>query len=136
MSESSKHIELVNQAFEYAKTVLPEGYHRMIQLDSPDSDMHPIMIDSFIPDLYYQVGEQLIIGEAKTENDFENKHTRMQINAYIHECNYYQDKGLLIISVPWQISATAGNYIRRLRRKGLLHCKVIVLNDAGKVMQV
>jgi len=131
MSESRNHIELVQIAYEYIKSMVPEDKYALIQIDSADS-IRPTTVDGrVIPDVQFWDGDLYIIGEAKTANDFEREHSRMQYEAYISECGKFHGKSILVVAVPWQLVMTAKNYFRRRRKQLLLDFEIIILNEAG-----
>jgi hypothetical protein len=74
----------------------------------------------------------MFIGEAKTELDFERKHSKEQYDSYIEELNNFDGEGWLVISVPWQVVPTAKNYFRRKKLMDGLQFEIIILNDLGK----
>ena len=136
MSESRKHVELVAVAVEYIKTILAPEFHAIIQYDSADSSRPTKVIGNYIPDVYYWHGDQLIIGEAKTINDFDRPHSRDQYGAYMQECKKFFGRALLVISVPWEMVATAKNYFRRLKRDCDASVSIIVINEMGRHFEI
>ena len=85
MSESIEHMNLVKDIVEYVKEKLPECVHGLIEIDDCIAQKPP-KINGFIPDVYFNWKEQLIIGEAKTLADFERKHSREQFMTYLEAC--------------------------------------------------
>ena len=74
----------------------------------------------------------MFIGEAKTELDFDRKHSKEQYDSYLEELDNYDGEGWLVISVPWQIVPTAKNYFKRKKNIKGIQCKIIILNELGK----
>ncbi len=136
MSESRDHVELVAIAVEYIKTMIATDLHAIIQYDSADSSRPTKVIGNYIPDVYFWHGNQLIIGEAKTLNDFDRPHSREQYDAYIRECKKFYGHASLVISVPWQIVATAKNYFRRLKKDHNTNITIIIINELGRHFEV
>ena len=136
MSESREHVELVLVAVEYVKKILPSELHAIIQYDSADSHRPTKVIGNYIPDVYFWQAGKLIIGEAKTINDFGRPHSKDQYHAYIKECKSFHGKALLIISVPWQIVATAKNYFRRLKKEFNTDIPIIIINELGRYFEI
>ncbi len=132
MAESKSHIDLVAVAIKYTKTLVSSELYAMIQCDSADFTRPTKAIENFIPDVYFWHDKHLIIGEAKTLEDFERPHSRKQFEAYIKECKNFYGEATLIISVPWQLVATAKNYFRRLKRELQSDSTVIVLDETGR----
>lgn len=136
MSESRTHVELVAVAVNYIKTIVSPDLQAIIQYDSADSSRPSKVIGNYIPDVYFWHSDQLIIGEAKTINDFERPHSRDQYNAYIKECKRFFGHATLVISVPWQMVATAKNYFRRLKKDFDTDMPIIVINELGRHFQI
>lgn len=132
MGESRGHIELVAIAVNYIKTMVDQNYQSIIQYDSADSQRPTKVIGNFIPDAYFWHDEQLIIGEAKTIHDFDRPHSREQYDAYLMECASFYGSATLVISVPWQLVATAKNYFRRRKKQLGVEVPVIIVNEMGK----
>ena len=78
----------------------------------------------------------MIIGEAKTINDFDRTHSRDQYDAYIKECKNFFGKSTLVVSVPWQIVATAKNYFRRLKKVFDADIQIIIINELGRPFEI
>lgn len=136
MSESRNHIELVAVAVKYIKTIVAPELHAIIQYDSADSSRPTRVIGNFIPDVYFWHNDQLIIGEAKTINDFDRPHSLDQYEAYIKECKSFYGHSTLVISVPWQVVATAKNYFRRLKKEFATDIPIIIINELGRHFEI
>lgn len=131
MSESRNHIDLVQIAVKYIKSIIDPTYYSIIQYDSPDTKRPYKVIGNFIPDVYFWNSDQLIIGEAKTINDFDCPHSKAQFEAYIKECENFYGNSIIIISVPWQIVPKAKNYFRKLKIDKNIKTQVIIINEIG-----
>lgn len=136
MSESRNHVELVVAVVEYIKTIVEPDLHAIIQYDSADSSRPTRVIGNYIPDVYFWHADQLIIGEAKTMNDFDRQHSRDQYDAYINECKNFFGHATLIISVPWQMVSTAKNYFRRLKKDIDANIPIIIINELGRHFEI
>lgn len=132
MAESKSHIDLVLVAVRYIKTLISPDLYSMIQCDSADFLRPTKAIENFIPDVYFWYDNSLIIGEAKTLEDFERPHSRRQYEAYIRECKNFYGESTLVISVPWQLIATAKNYFRRLKKAFESTATIIILDETGR----
>jgi hypothetical protein len=103
MSESALHRSMVGHINEF---VLEEyrDYCELVvsaDVDSGPVDRPPPKIGSSRPDLFAECIDKdfLVIGEAKTEYDVENRHTDEQIVNY---CKHLaSNNGLLILCVLW-----------------------------------
>ena len=136
MSESKNHMELVEIAVTYIQTIVPSHLISLIQYDSPSTSKPPKVLGNFIPDVYFWDNELLVIGEAKTDDDFERKHSREQFGAYLDECSNFHGKSLLVISVPWSLIPTAKNYFRKLKKQKQTEVPIIILNEFGRRYEV
>ena len=90
------------------------------------------MEEGYVPDLYYNYNELIIIGEAKTENDLERTHSLQQFESYIkHLDKYYKMryKAVLIVAVPWQASISAYRILKRMIFDK--NIKLIIINELG-----
>ena len=130
--ESQVHIDLVKKIYEYACESIAEDNRCLIETDSSGNNSTVHVINNFVPDLFYSFEKTLIIGEAKTELDFERKHSCEQFDAYIKECNLFGENAMLIIGVPWQLCATAKNYFRRKKNIGEIIFSVIIIDELGR----
>lgn len=134
--ESQAHIDLVNIALQYVKKTIPAENYDLIQLDSAGNSSAMKIIGNYVPDIYYNYGGKLIIGEAKTINDFERTHSKNQFDAYINECGLFRGETLIIVSVPWQLVSTAKNYFRRIKSNKNVQTRFIVINEIGRCFEV
>lgn len=134
--ESQAHIDLVNIALQYIKTTIPAENYELIQMDSAGSNSAMKIIGNYVPDIYYKYSGKLIIGEAKTINDFERTHSKEQFDAYINECELFDGDKLMVISVPWQLVSTAKNYFRRIKNTQNVQTRIIVINEIGRCFEV
>ncbi|MCQ2393822.1 MAG: hypothetical protein MJ249_05975 [Kiritimatiellae bacterium] len=130
MSESAKHIELVEMIRRFAVGVVTSQYASLILVDNQESTER-IRIGRYYPDVYFNYSGMLVIGEAKTLEDFSRKHSRDQFEAYLAACSSYQGEATLIVAVPWMLTATAKNYFR--------HCasirgntNIVIIEDSGR----
>ena len=130
--ESQTHINLVNIIAEYIKSIVPEEEHSLIHLDTSGNNNAVSIIGNYIPDVYYSGAGELIIGEAKTLNDFERQHSKEQFEAYMKEFFLFQGECTLVIGVPWQLVITAKNYFSRLRRQMDVDVNVIIVNEMSR----
>ncbi len=127
--ESQIHINLVNIAAEYIRSIVPVYEHSLIYMDTLGNNNAVRVIGNYIPDVYYNYGGKLVIGEAKTLNDFERQHSKEQFEAYMKEFLFFQGECILVVSVPWQLVITAKNYFARLRRQMGVEVNVIIINE-------
>lgn len=134
--ESQAHIELVNIAAEYIKKIIPIEFRIFMCVDTAGNNGAVKVIGNYIPDIYYCYNNQLVIGEAKTLNDFDTPHSKKQFMAYMNELLAFQGESTLVVSVPWQIVFTAKNFFKRLCREMQVNVKVIILNEISRCFSI
>ena len=106
------------------------------QRDSAGDNSTIRIMGKYIPDIYYNFNNLLIIGEAKTLNDFERLHSREQFESYLTMCEMHLGKSVVVVSVPWQIVSTAKNYFKRLIREKNYTTEVIIINELGRCFKI
>ena len=131
MSESLCHIELVKRVLNYVKTVVDPSFHDLIEVDNSVSNKPSRVVGNYIPDVYFFYDKRLILGEAKTLDDFDRKYSQEQFAAYLKECSSYGEQGIFVIAVPWTLVNTAKNLFRRKKKEMSSLMKIIVLDDIG-----
>ena len=134
--ESQIHIDLVNVVTNYAKEIVPKEECSLICLDSAGKISPMRLFGNYVPDVFFSNGSLLIIGEAKTLDDFERGHSKEQYKSYIAECNAFSGRAILIISVPWQLMITAKNYFNRIKKCEQLSFEIVILNEIGKEIKL
>ena len=74
--ESEAHKQFVQNAVQYIKRTFGLEENQMsIDLGEPGKTP-PTVIDGFRADIYVHTPKYIIIGEAKTDNDINNKHNK------------------------------------------------------------
>lgn len=133
MAESAAHMGYVTMISNFLReSVLPQEDHIHILVDSPySSENPPYVINNFRPDIYFDHSGRLIIGEAKTDDDFNRPHSLEQYRSYFLECEPRHEHALIVLSGSWRISAAYCNLIRNIKRQGDFHTRVIILNEMG-----
>lgn len=131
MSESIEHINLVNIAFNYIKGIVPDNLNTFIECDNAVSKKPSKVIGNYIPDVYYCFNELLIIGEAKTYQDYDRPHSHAQYKSYVEECSHFNGKSVIVICVPWQHINSAKNHFRVLKKKLNCNAEVVIINEIG-----
>lgn len=117
MSESAMHQKLVQLLINNVEQLVPKDLWCFICADSTKYNLPPQMIEGYRPDVFFQYENIMIIGEAKTSDDVERKHSREQYTAYVRKCSIFQGKAYLIISVPWTEYATIRNILKRTSKQ-------------------
>ena len=131
MSESQNHIALVQVAYNYIKEEVHDSCWCLIECDSATTGRPLKVINGFIPDVYYCYQGKIVIGEAKTEADFDRRHSQEQYHSYMVEMLSYGENATMVIAVPWNCVMTAKNYFRRLKGALGYQGRIIVLNEIG-----
>ncbi len=130
--ESKTHHNLVKIIYNYVSNY-PKVKKELIQSDIFEISGNVIrMHEGYIPDVYYNFNNLIIIGEAKTEKDLETWHSTKQIESYINHLKRYESSEyntILIIAVPWQASITAYRILKRMISSD--NITAIVINELG-----
>src|SRR5687767_12395891 len=120
MAESLDHLGLVQLLLGYVERVYRPSYPVIVLHDMPGAigGEKPPRINGFLPDIYAVDAPSsiVILGEAKTVSDLETDHSKRQISAFLTYVSQ-QHRGVLLLAVPWQASATARNLLRILQRR-------------------
>lgn len=113
MAESRSHLKLVEALVSWIAGERFHGGRGCILVDAPESLAHakPPIIAGFVPDVYALDldGGGIVIGEAKTARDLENRHTREQLETFLQYCAA-RPGAMLVMAVPWH----ATRYARHL----------------------
>ena len=89
------------------------------------------MIGGFRPDLFARdpSTSSVILGEAKSIQDFENVHTLAQLTQFLLYCDR-SPGSTFVLAVPWMIQRNAESLVRVLKvRHGMTRVKTIVLEQ-------
>lgn len=117
MSESWKHKKLVEIIIKYVENRVGHDCTCFIESDMSDDRPLPAMTnEGFRPDVVYEYGKFMIIGEAKTSNDILKEHSLAQYASYLKKCSLYQGKAMFIMAVPWMEQASANNVLTKIRK--------------------
>lgn len=118
MSESAQHRQLVNQIIDEVIDIVGNSNRCFIMSDAIDGYSLPYLTEEgFRPDVFYQYGNQMIIGEAKTSEDVARLHSKLQYESYIKKCSLFEGTAMFIIAIPWTEHATVHNILRKLKSK-------------------
>lgn len=118
MSESAQHQKLVNMIIEHVETIVGQDKKCFISSDEADGmSLSPLTAEGFRPDVFYQYGDTLIIGEAKTSDDVGRLHSREQYDSYLKKCALFDGKAYFIAAVYWGDKAQLHNILRKIKTK-------------------
>jgi hypothetical protein len=119
MPESSTHSRLVAELVSWIATQYFGGDQGALLVDSPENSKFakPPRIEGYGPDVFGQIlpGGAVVIGEAKTAGDVENRHTHDQVKAFMKYCAV-QPKSILVLAVPWHHTRYARSLLRNVGR--------------------
>lgn len=120
MAESSNHQILVERLVQWMQQNIANLERAVVLVDSPTTAAtnRPPAIGGYNPDVFCRpIGEgHVLIGEAKTAGDIENKHSRDQFRAFLVYLKQYQS-GTLVVAVPWRAVGQAISLVRFLQRE-------------------
>lgn len=91
----------------------------------------PPIIDGFRPDLFArQPGSSaVILGEAKSIQDFENLHTLAQLTSFMRYCDK-SPEAIFVLAVPWVFQRNAESLVHMLKiRHDMKSVNTIVLEQ-------
>ena len=135
MSESSKHIKLIKVIKQFVEE--NENIEKaFLRCDLIDEYKTEGLINGYRPDLFYKYKEKIIIGEAKTKNDIDRKHSIEQYKSYLEYCSLNGENTKFIISVPWTETIYAKRILKNLKSQFNYNTKILVLNDVKKVCEI
>ena len=107
MSESIEHHNYVKLIYEYVSKMVSSENVGCIKADLFECEKPTLTYGDFIPDVMYQQKGVMIIGEAKTLNDFQTPHSYAQYESYMRECKEFPGESIIIICIPWQLFLSA-----------------------------
>jgi hypothetical protein len=118
MPESAIHADLVQAVVTYTERELGTLADIAVREDAlrPIRGERPPRIAGHVPDVYATnvPTTTTLIGEAKTQSDLENDHSRQQITAFLRYLSH-TPSGILVISVPLAASTTARRLLAELK---------------------
>ena len=116
MSQSEQHKKLVIEVIHALELRCP-SLSFIADVQQKPGDEVPPLINGFRPDVYArnQTGSSVVIAEAKTDKDFDNKHTENQIKSFV---NYLEQSrnGFFILSATGYGADRAKTLLRFMRR--------------------
>ena len=132
MSESSIHIELVDELAGWIAKSFCNGDHGYIFIERPDNPAgkRPQQVSGSVPDVMVinAPGYKCVIGEAKTANDIDNQHTIDQIRVFLRKCAEFEGS-FFVFAVPWYRVGLARSIIKYCcRDTGIDDINIIVLD--------
>lgn len=119
--ESEAHRTYVFNIVDYIERKFDIPRNIMAIDDGESLQIPPKNIHGFRADVYVHTTKFIIIGEAKTDNDIDNKHTEAQLKSYIKEIKTFSKERHVILSSSMMAYPSLRNYIRRLLKSISLH---------------
>ena len=135
MSESVKHIELIKTIKKFIENNI-EIEKAFIKYDLQNTYKTEGLINGYRPDVFYNYCGKVIIGEAKTIDDIDRKHSIEQYKSYLEYCNLNGKESMFILSVPWTETIYAKKLLKKLKNQYNIDIKIIILNDVEKVCEL
>ena len=127
--ESLNHKILINITIDFIKEEL-DIQASFLQIDNGENKARPQqMTKGFIPDIYYEYLNKLVIGEAKTSKDFNRSHSMEQYEAYMKKCHLYEGKAVFVLAVPWTEFISAKKIIRKIKEQNQYKFKCFIISD-------
>jgi hypothetical protein len=121
--ESATHLSLVQDIVDYIENRFSVLAGLIVLTDLPTSERadKPPRVGGYAPDVYAAEVPRttVLIGEAKTADDLTTSHSRDQIAAFLKFLSY-QQRGILVLAVPWQCVPAARIVLASARRS--LNC--------------
>lgn len=131
MSESLTHHNYVKKIYFKVKNMISDDELIFLKADLFDYEKPSLVYGKFIPDVMFCHNDCLIIGEAKTLDDYKTEHSYNQYESYMRECKNFPGESYFIICIPWTLFISAQNHFKLLKKKYNEKTKVIVLADNG-----
>lgn len=111
--------------------MIPEKDICFLKADLFECEKPSLVYGSFVPDVMYCYNGLLIIGEAKTFDDYDREHSYKQYESYMKECQRFPGETYIVICIPWALFISAKNHFKLLKKKYCENTNVIVLTDNG-----
>lgn len=116
-----------------------QGHQDRVLSDSARVDTlgRPPAIAGYVPDAYVLLSEEgrVVIGEAKSMRDLENRHTDAQLTAFLTRCDTAHGS-VLVLAVPWPVERLAKALLTNLQtREGFPGVETVVLSEASRLGQ-
>jgi hypothetical protein len=125
-------MNFVGIVYDYVCGIVPESSRSFIEVDSPDSKKKPDRtIDNFVPDVLFDAGNYLIIGEAKTPEDVDRDHSLSQYTSYLMACKSHAGFSCIVVGVSWDTFIAAKNIFRKLKKELNVSTRVHILCENG-----
>lgn len=138
MPESRIHMNYVKMIVSYIEKSFPHIDMCLLNVDYPDSEYRPSQVVGLaVPDVSYTTRELSIIGEAKTEGDISNNHTKKQINAYIDYLRLQsREKHLILCSSMYSFPSLKNYFIRYKRSNNIKDITIHIIDDFDREVTI
>lgn len=131
MSESLTHHNYVKQIYDKAKSMISSDDSCYLKADLFGCEKPSLIYGNYVPDVMFCNKGLMIIGEAKTLDDFKTEHSYGQYESYMKECRNFPGDSYVIVCVPWPLFISAKNHFKLLKTRYSEKTKIIVLTDNG-----
>ncbi|MEG0408403.1 MAG: hypothetical protein RR623_05965 [Bacilli bacterium] len=132
MGESTTHKNYIDIIYKQTIKIIPKNHTKLVLMDGNDNLLVkevPPLINRYRPDLFYEFGNILIIGEAKTKKDYNSKHSLSQYKEYLEYCNRYPGTAYLLFCCPWDCTLDLKRIVYKLLKKTELNVHLIFLDE-------
>lgn len=120
MSESITHQALVVRLVQWVTENVKNPGNAIVLSDASGAwrGDKPPSIGPHTPDVFHKSidGSEIVIGEAKTANDIETRHSREQFRSYLLHLKRCPE-GTLVVAVPWYVVRQGKSLIRALQKE-------------------
>ena len=131
IAESKLHMDYVNLVEQYVLRMIPSEQGGFVYVDKPETAYKPPLVGNYRPDLYFRADNKLIIGEAKTVEDFERFHSQEQYKTYLQACQTFEGDSLLILCSSWSVAFSFKTLIKSMKKRNGFNTKVIIISEEG-----
>ena len=119
MGESLIHLQLVGRIAAHVRSEFPYGnVCALYDLPETSSCDKPPMIEGHRPDFFAEDTPPsfTLIGEAKTADDLETKHSKMQFRVYLSYLRIRPNPHL-VVATPWYVVNSARSLLAAAQRE-------------------
>lgn len=132
MGESIIHKQFIDKIYRYSLKIIPINHSKLILIDGNENLLFketPPIINGYRPDLYYEFNSLLIIGEAKTKNDYSTKHSLNQYKEYLRYCSNFDGESYMILCCPWMCTSDLRIIVNKIKKNYKKEINIIILDE-------
>ena len=132
MGESKIHADLVKRIRNIVQNRKDVVSSLVIADDHETVPVVPSTPEGFIPDVYYNDYNLVVLGEAKSSNDLSNPHSDAQFKSYLKYLNSMSkvaSKVALYVGVPWENYPQAKNHFKKIKPDSV---DIFIVTNSGQ----